>query len=448
MARTQAAHARSSAPVTTLATEPDPETEPEPDEEPEAEASRAGQEETGQKGQNLPLFDGIRRNEVEYILVSRSEPTLEQGSLGRISPDATEFDISDRWGGGKYVLTARDANNRLTPKGRRTIYIAGDPLFQSETNRQKWIRMQGGAVAPPAPAQLAPPAQPVQHAPSITELLTIITTITTQSQQAAAAAQAAQMEQIRAHQAARDAEIARTEERRRKEDQDREERLRKDQREYEQRRAEDDRARQDRDREHQRALLDMVKTTGAAPAANSAETLNTFIAGIKMAIDLGGGGRGGGDTDDEEDTGPSPGDPVVAAITKLGDVAQEFLGKKMGPVGGAAAEKQGGQNGAGAGAGNSVENGPEKATHGETPNSVTLQGAIAEKAKLFISSMQSAGKDPESVLGAAFDTMVTAEKRKKANGNGSPAPGSWPPPAARVIDAVPADGPKDPPAAS
>lgn len=88
---------------------------------------------------DIPLMEV--GNDCERIDVERMGP-IHEGFLGYIEPDATEESIVDLYGGGKYTLKAKRADGKIIT--RRTIKIAGDPIFQSAESQHKWERLTGG----------------------------------------------------------------------------------------------------------------------------------------------------------------------------------------------------------------------------------------------------------------------------------------------------------------
>lgn len=385
----------------------------------EIKSPRGGKERAAEREHEadaVPLFERAVSGKVDYIHVYRLEPSMEEGTVGRLPADATELDIKEKWGGGKYYVEGKDAGNKVVSgAGRRTVAIAGNPVFLSEVNHRKWLRAAG----------IEPEGSKGPAAPSFAELLTMITTITQGAATQAERAHAQQMEQIRAHQAEREKMAAEREDRQRREDREREERLRREQREYEERRAREDEARATRDREHQKAILELVK--GQQQTGGGGELLQTFVTGMKTALAFR-GEAADGDGDGEEQGGPAVKDPLTAAIETLPGLITTIVDRARGGGQGQERREAGGE------AESAVA---DHGAHDRTTGGVTLTGAITPVAQEFMATMKAAGKDPEAVLKGAMETMIRASKTKRA-----PTPAAWPPAPASVVE--PPNGEKKP----
>jgi hypothetical protein len=93
-------------------------------------------------GEPMPLFGDMEG--VDHLLVYRMEPTEDEGSLGSCEPTITEAGLKEKYGGGKYKITPRDATSRFIPgQGGRTLKIAGDPKFSNDVSRRKWLKNNG-----------------------------------------------------------------------------------------------------------------------------------------------------------------------------------------------------------------------------------------------------------------------------------------------------------------
>jgi hypothetical protein len=87
-----------------------------------------------------PLFNFGDDSERQHDRTNcyRIEP-INEGLLDAIAVDATEEDIRNRWGGGKFKLIAVDADGTIMKN--RTIKIAGDPVFDNDIAQQQYTRL-------------------------------------------------------------------------------------------------------------------------------------------------------------------------------------------------------------------------------------------------------------------------------------------------------------------
>jgi len=335
-----------------------------------------------------PLFDSADAGGMAYILVRRLEPQIERGTVGHMEPTATELDIKERFGGGKYDIEGRAANNQILKGKKRSIDIAGDPVFQSMIARDRWLRSQG---APPAQQGSPAPMNNPGNAPSFTEILTLLTTMTQQAQAQAQASHMQQLEVIRRDEERREREASEREERRTRDAREREDRLRQEAKEDDARRQREEDERRARDREHQKSMLELVRSQQQAPS-DGGGAIQTFIAGMTTAMKmLPMGGGGGGDDEPERD-------PIVAAIDALPDTIATLMGKKR--------PEPEGDDEAKPAAGNGQKGAPVK--------SLQLVGPIAETATDFMQTMTAAGRDPEQVLTSAMKHIVDSQKKRAA----------------------------------
>ncbi len=100
-------------------------------------------DEDGTKG--IPLFEGL--GEEVKLEVYRLEP-IEEGTIGRLEPDADEGTIARRWGGGVYRVTAKGTDGKFGRR-QRTVMIGGDPKFESEDATRRYLIKMGKLPADP-----------------------------------------------------------------------------------------------------------------------------------------------------------------------------------------------------------------------------------------------------------------------------------------------------------
>lgn len=311
-----------------------------------------------------PLFEDL--TDLAFISVTRDDP--EEGYVGRISPAATEKDISKKWGGGQFTLRPCSAGGKFVKGlGTRTLSIAGDPVFQSQAAEARWRRSQGLTTEPARPAGAG--AGGAERALGFGELMVLL------DKQAERARQAAQesadlraREQATAHD--RQLELMRLEGQRREKELEVERvRLAQEAAERTDRLDREMKAERERAREHMSTMLQLVKQKGEQAAEST--PLATLMAGVKLAMDL--NGNGGGKPD-----------PLALLAENLPDILTEA--RKL----------------AGADKGN-----PEApAAAAGSDGSVTLEGSVGEKARRLVEHLQKQGKDPEAVLSRVFDTLA------------------------------------------
>jgi hypothetical protein len=383
------------------------------DAEAEADAERAEE-----MRDNAPIFDRTDGNDIAYLLVRRVEPLIEDGTLGRLDASATELDILERWGGRKFIVEGKDAQNRLVKGCRRTITIGADPKFESKANEAKWNRQQGitPAAAPGAPS-----------GPSFIELFTLMGQQQEQARKDAQAAHERQLELSR-----QDAERREREERQDRERAERE-RAAREERQDRDRRADEDRTRKaesdrderlrreqedsrQRDREHQKAILELLSSKQQADGG--AAPMEMFIKGIELAKDLLSGGK---DEDDEDGGGGIIATSIRDGIKAIPDAIR-------------------------AARGNPAE-GETEAAPAAASRDVTLSGPIADDVRAFVAAQKAKGKDPEKVLAQALRVLSEAPPKAIAAGpapSGPPKPRPTPAVAPAPAAAAPAPAPEAP----
>jgi hypothetical protein len=293
-------------------------------------------------GQDSPLFDSLDDATVDHIVVYRVDPVAEEGMIGKLPPDATEFDVRNRYGGGTFSLVAKDAASRHVKGGKRRIVIAGDPIFTSTLAEQKYLKQNGLLPAPAALAQQHFPQMQQPRDPS--ELL--ITMFKMQSDQAALSHRQ-NMETLQAENRRRDEDAKRQAEERNRQN-------------------EDERR---RDREHQKFMLEML--AGKNDSKNGmAETLKL----LAVAKDLFGGG-GDGERD--------PLSILAEGIPAMIAGARENPGAMQAPT------RPGGP--------------PERPPH---KTDVTLTGDTAIRAREFVTLAKAIGVSPQQAMDAMLDEAI------------------------------------------
>jgi hypothetical protein len=350
-----------------------------------------------------PLFSNKGSKEDERIAkidVQRLDP--EEGFLGKLSPDASEAQIFERWGGGKFAVVAK--NEKGTIVTRTTVLISGDPIFQSEVAEMRYRRANG------LPLKKGDKGGRDEGEFSAKELMALMET-----KLAAERADAETRDERRRREDAEREEKARKDEREwranmERERAEREARVRADEREHQARleaqRREDDKRREDRLREdEQRRQAEHERQLAAAmlAAKESQEKNQQFFtnmlamakAGDKAASDPMGtltqiltivealkGASGDG-----------PQDAVTALLSRL----PETLQAAGSMVGGAIREAKGLPP---------VQHG-EAGEGGESdPNAITLTGQAAQKTRELVTHLISKGHDPGKVLVAVANHLM------------------------------------------
>lgn len=312
-----------------------------------------------------PLFaDHLDGQEaVDHIIISRVMP-IREGSLGKIEAESTEDDVFQLFGGGKYRLQARDANSKPIKGGFRTLDLAGDPKFTSETSRALWRRMTALPETTAAPAGTPAGTPPL----SLQEIIALTSGADERRREDydrrvadQERAHQREIERLRAEAEVRQRERAEDEERRRKEGEDREERRRKEAEETRQ-----------RDREFQAMMLQIANTAGAGKA----DPITVLLQGFQLGQQVGGGGE--------------PGDPISALVGNLPQILDRAsaLLPGRGPAAAPAANPSG-------------------------QPQIVLQGKIAQKATAVVEHLKAQGADPEIAMDRAFDALL-AMKRQTA----------------------------------
>jgi hypothetical protein len=361
---------------------------------------------------DVPLFaDKLDATEetkvVARVDVHREEP--EEGFLGKVDPSTSESQIFERWGGGKFVFWAKNSIGQIV--SRKTVRIAGTPVFQDEVTEARWRRAnglkpksEGGTVA--------------DGAYTAKELMAII-----EAKSEAARVESESREEKRRREDADREEKARRDERdwrdrQAKEEREHRERLEKERADRDARleaqRREDERAREARirddearrEKEHERAMQATLAAAKESQEKNQQFFTNMLAmakAGDKASADpmaqvtqiltiveaLKGAGSG------------EPQDAVTALLARL----PETLQAAGSMVGGAIREAKGlppvKHEG---GEGDDEETAPRG--NGPADGSIRLTGAAAAKVKELVMHLVSKGQDPEKVLVAVADYLM------------------------------------------
>lgn len=87
---------------------------------------------------DVALFAANEIAGCERIDIFRQGP-IDEGLLGKLSAEDTEDTIKNTYGGGTYVLFAKDSRGKIL--SRRALKVAGDPIFTSAIARTQWKRM-------------------------------------------------------------------------------------------------------------------------------------------------------------------------------------------------------------------------------------------------------------------------------------------------------------------
>lgn len=328
--------------------------------------------------------------ELAKIAVLRDQP-IDEGFIGWLAPDASEEEISRRWGGGKYRLQGRTERGQSIKGAFRTIEIGGDPKFESRTSLVKWQRLQAQEAG-----ELGGHHQQQQHGISVLELIQLQTTrdeaarkeareAAERRAQEAEKAHQREMERLRLEMAAREGERKADQERRDREAREAEERRRRD--------ADEARG---RDREFFAAMLKMQESRPAAPGLG----VEQIVSLLGMARELFGGGEG------------AAGDPITALMANLPAILDKSAG--------IASQIQGGQPAAQASAELETNDG----------EAVTLTGAHAKALNQVVEHLRGQGIDPNVALMRALGALrkvrrppaaIAAQGQPPAPAEGAPA---------------------------
>ncbi len=367
--------------------------------------------------QVTPLFDRSTKKTktIATVSVKRTDPA--EGHLGYLGADASEQEIFNRWGGGEFVVQAKNADNQIVTQ--RTVKIAGDPVFVSEIEEARWRRQNN----------LRPIARNGDAGGgSIKDVLALLEE-----------RESKRREEERERRAEERREQGEREERNRREQREHEEKLARENAEREERRRKDDQERDERRRAQHREDLDRAAAAAAAQlaqtqqfftqlqamtvsdgkAAGGSDPVKLLTAGMELAIKLRGDGAGGP---------AEPTDALTALLSRL----PETLAEVRNTAKEAYEEIKSGKNRKVIEA-TATPAAPE--SDEGAPDEVTITGETARKMKTMIGILQRAGKDPETVL-AGMANHVIGLTKEPAKG---PAPKAAPrPPATRAAAKRPA----------
>lgn len=330
-----------------------------------------------------PLFPGAS-DEWTQVHVERVEPVEEEGFLGRLPISATEQEIRGRWGGGRYLVRAMNARGQF--KQNRTISIAGDPVFVSEVNAERWRRGLGVASSGRAGASSPAPA-PAPQGLGLGEVMTLIQTLQASAQQQ----QQAWLQQQRAD-----------DERRRREDEQREERRRREDQEREERRAREANEARSRDQQFLGTMLQLIASKPAAAPDSGKATMEAFTLGLTTALKLKGGGGGEDEDDDQGEDEGGVAEVVKGAVRGLVDAVADRAGVGKGSSSSAS----------------SSSSAPALPAASSEP--VTITGALGDQVKEFVAKASAAGKDPNALLAGAVGVLSKKlDKVSSSSSNGA-----------------------------
>ena len=197
-------------------------------------------EEEKLNGEFAPLFDGATAEEKEILRVRVIRKDPNEGTVGYIEdPSSAETEIQERWGGSTYRIEGINGIGRVVTA--RTIKLAGDPVFQSQSAEIQWRKSRG---LPPVGQTSGNGAQPM----SLQEMLMFMKELDSERQAKQAQADADRRREEREHEARMSKLQQEADDRRRKDEEERERRRRKEEDERDERRRKDELEREERRR--------------------------------------------------------------------------------------------------------------------------------------------------------------------------------------------------------
>lgn len=359
---------------------------------------------------DVALFSNLGSTEddtIDKIHILRMDP--DEGYLGYMEATATEYDVFQRFGGSKFAIEAKNERGRIIT--RRTLKLAGDPIFMSEVFEARWRKSNG--LKPKKPDGEGETGGMSQR-----DLMALV-------EEKAASLRAdneAREERRRKEDADREEKNRREErewrERVEKDKADRELRLRSEEREHRERmetqRREDDKRREDQRRDEERAREARMREDEArrekdherqlqlatASAERAQKETQTFFTNMLAMSKQEGGQKDplemattlvslatalkGGDT--------APKDAVTAFLEGLPDTLRE--------AGNVVRQARGEAPAGGGGGGGEGEEGEEDA------NAIKLTGPVAAKMRELVTHLVKKGKDPRIVLSQAADAIM------------------------------------------
>jgi hypothetical protein len=334
------------------------------------------------------------------VRVTRADPP--EGMLGYIEDmDATEKHILDNWGGSTYRLDGLNSKGKIIRV--KTLRLAGDPIFVSESADLQWRKQRG-----------LPPRNQANGGMNATEILAMIET-----REAKRAAEDKERNDERRREEREADERRRREERefaveREKQAREWEDRKRRDddERDRKRRQEDDDRERRRREdaaaaalaqQQHMQQMLQMVTTQASQSVSFIKDTValqaskphgsdsDMLIKGVQLALqlkDAAGGGEG------EEDLLQTVVKNLPALLNGVGNAASKVVREIKGQPGEPAAAAQ------------------------TTPNGglVLPPGPASEKFAEVINRIAAAGQNPEVVLGQVADQLLAGSKKRAEQG--------------------------------
>lgn len=345
-----------------------------------------------------PLFADVAEHgdEVDHIVVERVGPVRE-GMLGKFEPDATEEDLFNRYGGGKYRLSGRSSRGQTVKGMFKSLEIAGEPIFLSDAARRTYTRMSG-----------KPETAESSSAIGVEQLFAMLSK-QNESQDLASTRREAEretqhrrdLERIKAEAEAVAAARLADDERRRKEDRDRDADRRREADERDERRRRDDEAARQRDQQFQTTMLQIANSKNT----HAPDPTGLLLAGVELATKLRGGeGGGGGESD-----------PVADLVKNLPGIIDKIAATVKGSGGGAAAAA-------------------------DKPDSLILDGELGKKGQAVVKHLQAQGIDPSQAIAQTFDAILKMTASSPPTAPGGPRRG----PGGRPIVPMPAAQPAQP----
>lgn len=352
--------------------------------------------------QSTPLFDrsvNKKTKTIDKLSVRRTDPP--EGHLGIIGPDATEREISDKWGGGEFDIKAKNAANQVVTQ--MTLKIAGDPIFMSDIEEARWRRANG----------LAPKIRG-DAGSGIKDMLALYEDREAkrreeererriEERREASEREERMRREQREHEEKLQREIREADERRRKDEADREDRRLKSQREDDERRQRQHREDLERVEASNKAqlaqtqqffqqLATMAKDNKGEAGGGAATAIKTLMTGMDLALKMRPAGDGGD---------AAPQDALTAIMSRLPEtlhearetakaVYREITDGKKPPIDVNAAPNP--RRGKGAAA--------------VDESKVVITGATADRFKHMIGVLKKQKKDPETVLNQLAEYVI------------------------------------------
>jgi len=319
----------------------------------------------------------VEEHSIVRIRVIRRDP--DEGMLGYIDdPNASEEEIERRWGGSLYQIFGLDKMGKV--RATRSMRIAGDPIFVSESARLDWERRRGIKRTEPAH----------DNGMSLRETLAFMRQMDEDRAKAAEIQRAREAQERREH-----------EERMRKLELEAEERRRKDEIEREDRRRRELAEAEQRQRQHLDMMMTIMKQSAdqAITAVKQQQTgggSGAIMDAVKMvvAIKEAFGGEGGG-----------AGEPDTDPLNLLIKHGPEWLNGLGSAVTGAIREVKGGGV-----AGQQQVVGQTTAPQlsaAANPDVLAIprSSPLAGKLEKIAGTIAQRGQDPEKVLAVVIDNL-------------------------------------------